>query len=159
MACFLLIVPLKALAKCQRSYWCITGVNDTGNACIAGVIDTGEVGDLYCPVSMTPVMHDVTGAPVHASPVSLTPANTCFAGVIDTGECTHCRCQWHRWVIFCRCHWHRWSSLKGTVRWDARWVENGLKRCILTNYMTASLPFLFLKRHHHEKSIKPVSAS
>jgi hypothetical protein len=29
--------------------------------CFAGVIDTGEVGDLYCPVSMTPVMHDVTG--------------------------------------------------------------------------------------------------
>ncbi len=43
---FLLIVPLKALANCQRSYWCITGVNDTGNACIAGVIDTGEVGNL-----------------------------------------------------------------------------------------------------------------
>jgi hypothetical protein len=30
------------LANCQRSYWCITGVNDTGNACITGVIDTGE---------------------------------------------------------------------------------------------------------------------
>jgi hypothetical protein len=29
--------------------------------CIAGVIDIGEVGDIYCPVSMTPVMHDVTG--------------------------------------------------------------------------------------------------
>ncbi len=29
--------------------------------CIAGVIDTGEVGYIYCPVSMTPVMHDVTG--------------------------------------------------------------------------------------------------
>jgi hypothetical protein len=43
------------------SYWCINGVNDTGNACIAGVIGTGEVGDIYCPVSMTPVMHDVTG--------------------------------------------------------------------------------------------------
>jgi hypothetical protein len=58
---FLLIVPLKALATCQSSYWCITGVNNTGNACIASVIDTGEVGDLYCPVSTTPVMHDVTG--------------------------------------------------------------------------------------------------
>jgi hypothetical protein len=57
---FLLIVPLRALANCQRSYWCITGVNDTDDACIAGVIDTGEVGDLYCPVSMTLVMHDVT---------------------------------------------------------------------------------------------------
>jgi hypothetical protein len=57
---FLLIVPLKALANCQRSYWCINGVNDASNACIAGVIDTCEVGDIYCPVSMTPVMHNVT---------------------------------------------------------------------------------------------------
>jgi hypothetical protein len=29
--------------------------------CFAGVIDTGEVGDNYCPVSLTPVMHDITG--------------------------------------------------------------------------------------------------
>ncbi len=29
--------------------------------CFAGVIDTGEVGDIYCPVPMTPVMHEVTG--------------------------------------------------------------------------------------------------
>jgi hypothetical protein len=43
---FLLIVPLKALANCQSSYWCINGVNDTGIACIAGVIDTGE--DMLC---------------------------------------------------------------------------------------------------------------
>ncbi len=49
MAFFLLIVPLNALVNCQRSYWCINGVNDTG-----------EVGDIYCPVSMTSVMHDVT---------------------------------------------------------------------------------------------------
>ena len=42
--------------------------------CIAGVIDTGEVGDVY----FTPAMH--------ALPVSLTPANACFAGVNDTGE-------------------------------------------------------------------------
>jgi hypothetical protein len=35
--------------------------------CFAGVIDTGKVGDIYCPVSMTPVMHDATG-------------------VVDTGE-------------------------------------------------------------------------
>jgi hypothetical protein len=28
---------------------------------IAGVIDTGKVGDIYCLVSTTPVMHDVTG--------------------------------------------------------------------------------------------------
>ncbi len=38
----------------------------------AGVIDTGKVGDLYCPVSTTPVMHDVTG-------------KKCIAGVVDTG--------------------------------------------------------------------------
>ncbi len=31
--------------------------------------------------------------------------------------------------------------LKGTVRQDARWVENGLKCCVLTNYITASLLF------------------
>ncbi len=49
-------------------------------------------------------------------------------------------------------------SIKETVRRDARWVENGLKRCVLTNYITASLLFLILKRHHHEKAIKPVSA-
>jgi hypothetical protein len=35
--------------------------NNTGNACFASVIDTCEVGYLYCPVSMTPVMHDITG--------------------------------------------------------------------------------------------------
>jgi hypothetical protein len=40
---------------------------------VTGVIDTGEVGDIYCPVSMTPVMHDVTG-------------------VIDTGEACIRRC-------------------------------------------------------------------
>jgi hypothetical protein len=65
------------LANCQRSYWYISGVNDTGNAkktCITGVIDTGEVGDVY----FTPAMH--------ALPLSLTPANACFAGVNDTGE-------------------------------------------------------------------------
>jgi hypothetical protein len=47
MACFLLIVSLKALANCQRSYWCIngvndTGVNDTGNVSFAGVVDACE---------------------------------------------------------------------------------------------------------------------
>ncbi len=48
-------------------------------------------------------------------------------------------------------------ELKGTVPRDARWVENGLKRCVLTtNYITASLLFLILKRHHHKKSLKPV---
>jgi hypothetical protein len=43
---------------------------------------------------------------------------------------------------------------KGTVRRDATGVENRLKRSVVTNYMTASLYFLILKRHHHEKSKK-----
>jgi hypothetical protein len=38
---------------------------------------------------------------------------------------------------------------KGTVQRDGRWVENGLKRCVLINYLTASLLFLILKRYHH----------
>jgi hypothetical protein len=46
--------------------------------CFTGVIDIEEVGDLYCPVSMTPVMHDVTG-------VNDT-GNACFNSVIDAGE-------------------------------------------------------------------------
>ncbi len=68
--------------------------------CFASIIDTSEVGDIYCLVSMTPLMHDVTGVndpgdmlrrchlhrQIHASPVSLTPVNACFAGVNDTGE-------------------------------------------------------------------------
>jgi hypothetical protein len=29
------------LANCARSYWCINGVNDTG-----------KVGDIYCPVGI-----------------------------------------------------------------------------------------------------------
>jgi hypothetical protein len=92
---FLLIVPLNALANCQRSYWCINGVNDTTSACIAGVIDTGKVGDIYCPVSMTTVKLSKTVK------VSLTgvvdtgkelftgvndTSNACIASVVDTGE-------------------------------------------------------------------------
>jgi hypothetical protein len=94
------------LAYCQRSYWSINSVNDTGNACIAGVIDTGEVGDLYCPVSMTLVSHfflvlltqvklsktikmSLTGV-VDTGEELLTgvndTGNACFAGVVDAGE-------------------------------------------------------------------------
>jgi hypothetical protein len=51
------------------------------------------------------------------------------------------------------------TQFKGTVRRDATGAENRLKRSVLTNYMTASLNFFILKRHHHEKSKKPVSAS
>jgi hypothetical protein len=47
----------------------------------------------------------------------------------------------------------------GTVQRDAKWVENGLKRYLLRNNITASLLILILKRQHHEKSKKPVSVS
>jgi hypothetical protein len=43
----------------------------------AGVIDTGKVDDLYCPVSATPVMHDITGVN--------DAGKKCIAGVVDTG--------------------------------------------------------------------------
>ncbi len=46
--------------------------------CFAGVIDTGEVGDLYCPVSTTPVMHDVTRVN--------NAGKKCIASVIVTGD-------------------------------------------------------------------------
>jgi hypothetical protein len=49
-------------------------------------------------------------------------------------------------------------SIKGTVQLEARQVENGLKRCILTKYITALLLLLILKRHHHQKGIKQVLA-
>jgi hypothetical protein len=116
---FLLIVPLKALANCQRSYWCINGVNDASNAFIAGVIDTGEVGDQWHRWYMT-------------LPVSTTLV-TCFAGVIDTGKYMLHRRQWHRWVIFCRCRWNRWSSLK---QWKCQLPV------LLTSLRNYSLPFL-----------------
>jgi hypothetical protein len=52
--------------------------------CFAGVIDTGEVDNLYCPVSTTPVMHDVTG-------VNDT-GKKCIAGVNDNGDVMLHRC-------------------------------------------------------------------
>ncbi len=81
MACFLLIVPFTALADCQRSY----DASPVSMTCFAGVIDTGEVGDLYCPVSTTPVMHDVIGVNV-AGKEGIT-------GVVDTGDVMHHRCR------------------------------------------------------------------
>ncbi len=74
---FLLILPLKALANCKRSYWCITGVNDTGNACIAGVIDTGKDMLPRC------CWH-------RRSWRSLLP------GISDTGDAWRHRCRWYR---------------------------------------------------------------
>ncbi len=49
--------------------------------CFAGVIYTGEVGNIYCPVSMTLVMHDVTGVNDTGD-----TGKKFFAGVVDTGE-------------------------------------------------------------------------
>jgi hypothetical protein len=88
IVCFLLIVPLKILMNYQRFQWCISSVNNIGNAFIAGVIiaitginDTGEVVDhhwsvLLTLVSMTSLIS--TTPLVHASPVLLTTANQIF---------------------------------------------------------------------------------
>jgi hypothetical protein len=46
--------------------------------CFAGVTNTSEVGDLYCPVSTTPVMHNVTG-------VNDT-GDAFLTSVVDTGQ-------------------------------------------------------------------------
>jgi hypothetical protein len=51
--------------------------------CIAGFIDTGEVGDIYCLVSMTPVMNDVTG---------VNDTGDMHAGVSGTGKYMLCQC-------------------------------------------------------------------
>jgi hypothetical protein len=61
MACFFFTdFSFKAIGKLPKvllvHQWCAPA-----KTCIAGVIDIGEVGDIYCPVSMTPVMHDITG--------------------------------------------------------------------------------------------------
>jgi hypothetical protein len=72
------------LANCQRSYWCINSVNNTGDACIADVNDTGEVGNIYCPVSMTLVSNFL---PVSLTPVKLSKTvKVSLTGVVDTGE-------------------------------------------------------------------------
>jgi hypothetical protein len=49
--------------------------------------------------------------------------------------------------------------VKGTVLRDVSGVENRLKRSVLTNYKTASMYFLILNRHHHERSKKLDSVS
>ncbi len=49
--------------------------------------------------------------------------------------------------------------VKGTVRRDVTGVENRLNQSVLTNYLPASLHFLILKEHLHERSKKTVSAS
>ncbi len=101
MACFFTDCSFKGIGelpkvllvhqRCQRHWQCMHFRCLTpAKTCFAGVIDTGEVGDICCPVSMTPVMHDITGVndpgdmlrrcqwhqQIHASPVSMTPVSS-----------------------------------------------------------------------------------
>jgi hypothetical protein len=50
------------------------------------------------------------------------------------------------------------SSVKGIVQRDLTGVETRLKQSILLSYSVDNI-FVTLKGNHHEKSIKPVSAS
>ncbi len=59
---------------------------------------------------------------------------------------------------------HRFFSahdfrFKGIVQRDLTGVETRLKRSILMDYIVAKFSFRILKEHHHERSIKSVSAS
>jgi hypothetical protein len=51
------------------------------------------------------------------------------------------------------------NRLKGIVQRDLTRVETRLKKSVLLSYSVGKFLFLILKGHHHEKSIKPVSAS
>ncbi len=75
---FTLIVPLNALAGCQRFYKNITSVVDAGDACITGIVDTGKVSDLLANFNSTGEAwrhrcqwHRVR----NASPLLLSPVN------------------------------------------------------------------------------------
>jgi hypothetical protein len=48
---------------------------------------------------------------------------------------------------------------KGIVQRNLTGVETRLKKSALLSHYTAQVPFLILKGHHCERSIKPVSAS
>jgi hypothetical protein len=50
-------------------------------------------------------------------------------------------------------------SFKGIVQRNLTGVETRLKKSALLSHYTAQVPFLILKGHHCERSIKPVSAS
>jgi hypothetical protein len=50
-------------------------------------------------------------------------------------------------------------KLKGIVQRDLTGVETRLKKSVLLSYGVRKFLFFILKGHHHEKSIKPVSAS
>ncbi len=51
------------------------------------------------------------------------------------------------------------AYVKGIVQRELKGVETRLKRCALINYLVGIIYFFKIKRHHHEGSIKPVSAS
>jgi hypothetical protein len=51
------------------------------------------------------------------------------------------------------------SLFKGIVQRNLTGVETRLKKSALLSHYTAQVPFLILKGHHCERSIKPVSAS
>jgi hypothetical protein len=51
------------------------------------------------------------------------------------------------------------ESIKGIVQRDLTGVETRLKKSLLMNYIVAKFAFWILKEHHHERSIKLVSAS
>jgi hypothetical protein len=56
---------------------CITGVIDTSEACITGINDTGKVVDHYWSVSMTPAKQDLA---------SINETHTFIAGCTGTNE-------------------------------------------------------------------------
>ncbi len=51
------------------------------------------------------------------------------------------------------------ALVKGNVQRDLTGVKTRLKRSVLMNYIVAKLALSILKEHHHERSIKMVSAS
>ena len=55
--------------------------------------------------------------------------------------------------------WGVRNQLIGTVLWHGCGVESGIIRSVLKNCMAADILNSILMRHHHERSIKLVSAS
>jgi hypothetical protein len=52
-----------------------------------------------------------------------------------------------------------WERVKGSVQQDLSWLETGLNKSVQKSYITRKISFGNLKECHHERSIKPVSAS
>ncbi len=65
------------------------------------------------------------------------------------------------WLVLCRraVQAKRSVSFKGIVQRDLTGVETRLKKSVLLSLRVGMFFFGILKGHHHEKSIKPVSAS